>query len=128
MMTRHGLRVSEAIAIRIVDINLEQSRLWVNRLKKGLSVEQPIRGDELRAIKRYLKTRTDSLPWLFVSERSQPLTRQSVNYLIGSAAERCRLDNVHPHTLRHSCGFYLANQGSDLRLIQDYLTSDLYKR
>jgi len=121
MIYLHGLRVSEAITIRIADLNLEQSRVWVERLKNGLSVEQPIAGDELRAIKRYLKTRTDSLPWLFVSERSQPLTRQSVNYLINCAARRCKLDNVHPHTLRHSCGFYLANQGYDLRLIQDYL-------
>ncbi len=121
MMYRHGLRVSEAIGMTLADLNLEQSRLWVKRLKNGLSVEQPITGDELRAIKRYLKTRTDSLPWLFVSERGQPLTRQSVNYLVSSAAKRCQFDNVHPHTLRHSCGFYLANQGYDLRLIQDYL-------
>jgi type 1 fimbriae regulatory protein FimB/type 1 fimbriae regulatory protein FimE len=121
MMFRHGLRVSEVIAIRMADLNLEQSRLWVARLKNGLSVEQPIAGDELRAIKRYLKTRSDSLPWLFVSERGQPFTRQSINYLVGSAAKRCRLYNVHPHTLRHSCGFYLANEGYDLRLIQDYL-------
>ena len=121
MIYRHGLRVSEAIAIRITDLNLEQSRLWVDRLKNRLSVEQPIAGDELRAIKRYLKTRTDSLPWLFVGERGQLFTRRSVNYLISSAAKRCKLDNVHPHTLRHSCGFYLANQGYDLRLIQDYL-------
>ena len=121
MMYRHGLRVSEAISIRLADLNLAQSRLWVERLKGGLSVEQPISGDELRAIKRYLKTRTDSLPWLFLSERGQPFGRQSVNYLIGRAAKRCRIENVHPHTLRHSCGFYLANQGYDLRLIQDYL-------
>ena len=41
------------------------------RLKGGLSVEHPIAGDELRAIKRYLATREDNLPWLFVSERRQ---------------------------------------------------------
>ena len=75
----------------------------------------------LRAIKRYLATRTDALPWLFVSERCQPLTRQAVNYLIGAAAERASLPGVHPHTLRHSCGFALADKGHDLRLIQDYL-------
>ena len=33
-------------------------------------------------------TRSDGLPWLFISERDQPLTRQSVNYLVGAAAER----------------------------------------
>src|SRR3954462_15314072 len=86
-----------------------------------LSVEQPIAGTELRAIKRYLATRSDGLPWLFISERGQPLTRQSVNYLVSAAAERAGLGPVHPHMLRHACGFYLANQGYDLRLIQDYL-------
>ena len=121
MMYRHGLRVSEAIAVRRTDIDLKMARVWVQRLKNGLSVEHPIAGDELRAIKRYLNTRTDSLPWLFVSEREQPMTRQSVNYLINAAAKRAKLGAVHPHMLRHACGFYLANQGYDLRLIQDYL-------
>jgi type 1 fimbriae regulatory protein FimB len=121
MTYRHGLRVSEAIGLRRDDIDLDQARLWVRRLKNGLAVEQPITGDELRAIKRYLATRLDRLPWLFVSERSQALTRQTVNYLIASAARRAGLPPVHPHMLRHSCGFALANRGYDLRLIQDYL-------
>lgn len=118
---RHGLRVSEAIGLRRDELDLDRARLWVRRLKGGLSVEQSIAGDELRAIKRHLATRTDALPWLFISERSQPFTRQAVNYLIASAAERAGLPGVHPHTLRHSCGFALADKGHDLRLIQDYL-------
>src|SRR5512135_806912 len=121
MMYRHGLRVSEAIGLRRDDVDLDQARLWVRRLKNGLAVEQPITGDELRAIKRSLATRLDRLPWLFVSERSQSLTRQSVNYLIAAAATRAGLPSVHPQMLRHSCGFALANRGYDLRLIQDYL-------
>ena len=61
-------------------------------LKRGLDVEHPIAGDELRAIKRYMASRPDALPWLFISERGQPFTRQSVNYLIAEAAARpgCR--------------------------------------
>jgi site-specific recombinase XerD len=121
MMYRRGLRVSQAVGLRRDEVDLDQARLWVKRLKNGLSVEQPIAGAELRAIKCYLATRSDGLPWLFISERGQPLTRQSVNYLVGAAAERAGLGAVHPHMLRHSCGFYLANQGCDLRLIQDYL-------
>jgi type 1 fimbriae regulatory protein FimB len=58
---------------------------------------------------------------LFISERGQPFTRQSVNYLLAEAAARAGLPPVHPHMLRHSCGFSLANRGYDLRLIQDYL-------
>jgi site-specific recombinase XerD len=122
MMTyRHGLRVSETVSLRRDEVDLDQARLWVRRLKNGLAVEQPIAGDELRAIKRYLATRSDRLPWLFLSERDQPLTRQSVNYLIAAAAVRAGMPHVYPHMLRHSCGFTLANRGYDLRLIQDYL-------
>ena len=120
-MYRHGLRVSEAVGLRRDEVDLDRARLWVRRLKNGLSVEQPIAGDELRALRRYLATRKDALPWLFLSERGQPLTRQSVNYLITAAAIRAGVAPVHPHMLRHSCGFALADRGHDLRLIQDYL-------
>ncbi|MCQ0090258.1 tyrosine-type recombinase/integrase [Roseovarius sp. M141] len=121
MMFRHGLRVSEAIAVRREDVDLAQSRIWISRLKNGLSVEQPIAGDELRAIRRWLACRNDALPWLFVSEREQPLTRQAVNYIVGAAGKRGDLGRINPHMLRHSCGFALANKKHDLRLIQDYL-------
>ncbi len=121
LMYRHGLRVSEAIALTRQDVDLDQSRIWISRLKNGLSVEQPIAGDELRAIRRWLSSRDDTLPWLFVSERKQPLTRQAVNYIVSQAGQRAKLGHIHPHMLRHSCGFALANKGYDLRLIQDYL-------
>ena len=93
----------------------------MGRLKNGLSVEHPIAGDELRAIKRCLGSRTDQLPWLFLSERGQPLTRSSVQYLVRVAGESVGLQGIHPHTLRHSCGYYLADRGTDLRTMQDYL-------
>jgi type 1 fimbriae regulatory protein FimB len=121
MMYRHGLRVSEALSIKMIDIDTSSSRLWVKRSKNGLSVEQPMAGDELRLLKRYLNIRKSVLPWLFLSERKQQMTRQNINYVLQSAANRAGLGSVNPHMLRHSCGFYLANKGYDLRLIQDYL-------
>lgn len=121
MMYRHALRVSEATTMRLDQLNLKQARVWVRRGKSSLDTEQPIEGDELRAIKRYLTARKDKLPWLFVSERGQPLTRQAVNYLIGEAGKRAGLGDVWPHMLRHSAGYALSNRGHDFRLLQDFM-------
>src|SRR5262249_46939425 len=82
MMYRHGLRCSEAIDLRIEDVSFDRATLWVRRLKGSNSGMHPIEGDELRAIRRYLATRTDNLPWLFVSERGNRLSRFAVNYLV----------------------------------------------
>ena len=121
LMYRHALRVSEAVTMRLDQVNLKQARIWVKRSKNSLTTEQAVEGDELRAIKRYLATREDKLPWLFVSERGQPMTRQAVNYIIREAGERAKLGRVWPHMLRHSAGYALSNRGTDFRVLQDFL-------
>ena len=122
---RHGLRVTELINLRISDLDLDTGRLFVRRLKGSLSTSHPMDGDEIRALRAWLRERVNApccnSPFVFLSERG-PMTRQAFNYICAEVGSRAGLGiDVHPHTLRHSCGFALANKGRDTRLIQDYL-------
>lgn len=122
LMFRHGLRVGELVALRWEQVNLKQGNIHVNRLKHGLPSTQPLRGPELRALRQLQREYPDS-PYLFVSERRGPMTVDAVRKLIRRAGQLAGLGfPVHPHMLRHSTGFYLANERrEDTRAIQAYL-------
>jgi type 1 fimbriae regulatory protein FimB len=124
-MFRHGMRVLEACGLRLSQVDMESRILHVKRLKDGLSTTHPLRGDEIRAIKTWLVARAKMRPGtdaFFVSERRRPLSRKTAWVMIRHAGERAGLPlPAHPHMLRHACGFALADQGADTRLIQDYL-------
>jgi integrase len=61
-------------------------------------------------------------PYVFVSERGGPLTARAVRHIVLRAGQVAGLAfPIHPHMLRHACGFYLANKGIDTRAIQHYL-------
>jgi type 1 fimbriae regulatory protein FimB len=122
---RRGLRVSELVEMRLDQLDWHTAHLWVARKKGSLSTQHPLDGDELRALRAWFRTRARSpqrhLPYMSLSERG-PCTRQMFNYLVAAIGTRAGLlMHVHPHMLRHSCGYALANQGRDTRLIQDYL-------
>jgi len=59
---------------------------------------------------------------VFISQQREPLSRKTVWLAIRHYGERAGLSlPAHPHMLRHACGYALADQGADTRLIQDYL-------
>ena len=124
-MFRHGLRVSEACGLTLSQVDIESRVLHVARLKKGPSTAHPLRLDETRAIKAWLAERMRMKPEtdaFFVSERRGPLSRKTAWLAIHAYGKRAGLSlAAHPHMLRHACGFALADQGADTRLIQDYL-------
>ncbi len=118
---RYALRVSELVALRWDQADLKQGLLHVRRAKNGSPGTHPIRGSELRALWRLLQDYPDT-PYIFVTERKTPLTTSSVRKIITRAGEKAEIGfPVHPHMLRHACGFYLANTGQDTRSIQHYL-------
>jgi type 1 fimbriae regulatory protein FimB len=127
LMVRHGLRVSEACQFKLSDLDLERRTIYVHRLKKGKPAVHPIyNGGELKSLHEWLKIRkTIDSPHdnLFLSERRTPLNRATVWLMMQKYAKAAGLDNlaVHPHMLRHACGYDLANRGNDTRLIQGFL-------
>jgi type 1 fimbriae regulatory protein FimB/type 1 fimbriae regulatory protein FimE len=115
------LRVSELVTLRWDQIDLKTGMVHVARLKNGMPSTHPIRGPEVRALR---KLRADYLetPYVFVTERGGPMTPATARKLIMRAGELARLPfPIHPHMLRHACGFKLASEGQDTRSIQQYL-------
>ena len=123
MMFRHGLRVNEAVELCWSDIDWYTAHIHIKRLKRGSPSVQPVDGKELRLLRQLERTQGEERsPWLFISERKSPLTDHSLRKIVERAGKLAGFEfPIHPHMLRHSCGYYLASKGWDTRLIQDYL-------
>jgi type 1 fimbriae regulatory protein FimE len=119
---RHGLRVGELVALRWDQVDLKAGLLHVARLKHGLPATHPLRGPELRALRRLQRDYPASDAYVFTAERRGPLTDSAVRKIVVRTGVAAALSlPVHPHMLRHACGFKLANDGQDTRAIQQYL-------
>jgi type 1 fimbriae regulatory protein FimB/type 1 fimbriae regulatory protein FimE len=118
---RHGLRASELVDLRWDQVDLQRAVLHVRRAKQGTPSVHPLTGSEMRALRRLQRER-ESGPFVFVSERGAPFTTAGFARMMERAATAAGLKlKVHPHMLRHACGFALANAGHDTRALQAYL-------
>ena len=121
MAYRHGLRVSELVALRWEQVDFIGGTIYINRLKHGVSSTHPLRGVELRALRQLQRDYPNS-NYLFVTERGTVMAAATARGIIERAGKMAELSlSVHPHMLRHACGFYLASRGHDTRAIQAYL-------
>ena len=115
---RHGLRASELVSLRWSQIDLRQGRLHVNRAKGGIESVHPLRGPELRA----LRPLVGASPYVFVTEAGTPTTTAWFLRMVQRTGIAAGLPfPVHPHMLRHSTGYKLANDGQDTRSLAHYL-------
>ena len=118
---RHGLRVSELVALRWDQVDLAQGLAHITRRKNGVPSVHPLRGPELRALRRLQRDYPET-PYVFVSERKAPLTPDAVRKIVARAGRLAGIAfPIHPHMLRHATGYKLANDGQDTRAIQHYL-------
>jgi integrase len=118
---RHGLRASEVVDLRWEQVDLRGGLLHVRRVKQGTPATHPLTGRELRALRR-LEREAAGSPFVFVSERGAPFSTRGFQAMVERAGEAAGFDmKLHPHMLRHACGYKLANDGVDTRTIQSYL-------
>ena len=86
---RHGLRASEVCDLQWHQIELSEGRLHVHRVKNGIPSVHPIRGDEMRALRK-LRREYPKEAYVFVSERGGPISPIGFHRLVqrlGEAAE-----------------------------------------
>lgn len=119
---RHGLRASELVGLRWDSVDFNHGRLHVNRAKNGSPSVHPLSGRELRALRRLEREQQPKSPFVFTSERGSPFAPAGFRKMIARLGVAAKFDvGIHPHMLRHGCGYKLANDGVDTRSLQAYL-------
>jgi type 1 fimbriae regulatory protein FimB len=126
LMAHHGLRVSEACALKLSDVQPDEKTIYIKRLKNGKSTSHPLYNGEVRALRDWLKIRASiesAYDTLLLSEQRKPLSRRTVWLMMNKYAKAAGLEalSIHPHMLRHAAGYHMANRGADTRLIQEFL-------
>jgi type 1 fimbriae regulatory protein FimB/type 1 fimbriae regulatory protein FimE len=119
---RHGLRAAELVDLRWDQMDFNSANMTIRRIKRGTPATHPIRGDELRALRRLHREQIPKSAYVFCSERGAPFTTAGFAKMVERLGEAARIGfKTHLHKLRHACGFALANKGHDTRALQAYL-------
>jgi site-specific recombinase XerD len=117
---RHGLRVSELCTLQWDQVHFT-GRLDVRRKKNGTPSTHPLSTVELRAL-RQLQKQSSGGRYVFMTERDAPISPAGFRKMIARLGEAGKMPfPIHPHMLRHACGYKLANDGQDTRALQHYL-------
>jgi len=111
-----GLRVSEIVKIKPVDLDFNENMGWV-REGKGKKDRMFILSEKLsKKLQKFIKKHSD---WDYLFSEKKPLTTRNIQKIVQKTAEKASIEkNVHPHTLRHSFATHLLDAGVDIRKIQ----------
>jgi type 1 fimbriae regulatory protein FimB/type 1 fimbriae regulatory protein FimE len=118
---RHGLRANEVVNLRWDQIDLGKALLTIYRSKHGRDATHPMPGGEIRDLRRLHRETERASEFVFVSRLGSPMTMRAFGQMTKRTAAAAGLANVHPHALRHACGYKLALEGRSMRDIQHYL-------
>jgi integrase/recombinase XerD len=124
LMYACGLRVSEAVDLKIADAELDAGILTCKG-KGGKTRKIPIGKSAVEWLKSYLvlrrKKENFEIQNLFVTPAGRPLNRQTIFNFIREYSEKIGLEGVSPHTLRHSFATHLVQNAADIRSVQQML-------
>lgn len=139
LMYASGLRVSEIVALKSVEVGLNEGVVRVIGGKGGKDRLVPFGAEAGDWLRRYLRDGRTALlgkrtaDALFVTARGDGMTRQAFWHLIKRYALRADIRApLSPHTLRHAFATHLLNHGADLRVVQmllghaDISTTQIY--
>jgi len=84
---RHGFRAAEVVDLRWDQIDLDQARLHVRRVKRGTPSVRPLQGDEVRALRRLKREMPQHSDFVFLSERGGPFSTAGFVRLVERAGE-----------------------------------------
>jgi integrase len=128
---KHGMRASEVCNLRVVDVDLKNGNLVVDRLKGSLRTTQAVtehRGEPLlnehRALREWLRQRpVDGSDYLFTSQKGGRLDRTQFFRLFQAIAGEAGLpaEKRHPHALKHSLASHLVTANVNLALVKQQL-------
>jgi integrase/recombinase XerD len=124
LMYACGLRVSELVGLNLDDADIDAGILTCTG--KGSKTRRvPIGSSAVEWLKSYLALRRNiediEVRTLFVTPAGRPLNRQMIHKMIREYGEKCGLDGVSPHTLRHSFATHLVQNRADIRSVQQML-------
>ena len=126
-----GARISEATGLDVDELHLDDDPVVRLAGKGGKQRVVPVGSYAVRALQAYLVRARPALaaasrrisvsPAVFLNARGGRLTRQGAWGVLHAAAERARLPDVSPHTLRHSFATHMLDGGADIRVVQELL-------
>ena len=124
LMYACGLRVSEAVGVKLGDIDIESGILTTTG--KGSKTRRvPVGSSAVEWVKSYLSIRRKKenieIQNLFVTPAGMPMNRGSIFELVREYGRKAGLQDISPHTLRHSFATHLVQNRADIRSVQQML-------
>ena len=116
----YGLRVDEATALTLEDLDLRNHRIRLRRLKNGLGGEKPLWRHTAKLLRAYLRVRRDAGPYMFIG-REGPVKKRMIQHLFGRYAEAAGISGRSVHALRHSIAVHLLDAGRGIEYVADHL-------